>query len=295
MSHKFGNIDSWTKDKLIRIEKYLNAYVRVLKNTNFTREYIDAFAGSGYVTRKVENASRSLFEEDETYSLRDIIDGSARLALQTNPPFDRYTFIEKHDERCSELLKLKEEFPSRATAIEIICGDANENVMRLCQQDWIRQNRRGVMFLDPYGAQVHWETIATIAATKAIDLWILFPIGTVNRLLNRDGRIKEGRKRRLDMLFGEEAWIDIIYDRVERSTLYSDEPMHYFVKTKDPFGAIQDYFIKRLQTVFTEVATNPLSLKNSSNTPIFMLCFAAGNPKGASTAVKIAKDILGKA
>jgi hypothetical protein len=26
--------------------------------------------------------------------------------------------------------------------------------------------------------------------------------------------------------------------------------------------------------------------------PIYLLCFAAGNPKGAPTAVKIAKDIL---
>ena len=43
------------------------------------------------------------------------------------------------------------------------------------------------MFLDPYGTQVSWDTIKLIADTRAIDLWILFPIGAVNRLMNRDG------------------------------------------------------------------------------------------------------------
>jgi hypothetical protein len=40
------------------------------------------------------------------------------------------------------------------------------------------------------------------------------------------------------------------------------------------------------------VAESPLSLQNSKGTPIYSLCFAAGNPKGAPTAVKIAQDIL---
>lgn len=34
------------------------------------------------------------------------------------------------------------------------------------------------MFLDPYGMQVERETIDTIARTKAIDTWLLFPLGT---------------------------------------------------------------------------------------------------------------------
>jgi three-Cys-motif partner protein len=46
--------------------------------------------------------------------------------------------------------------------------------------DWTRT--RAVVFLDPYGMAVEWRTIAATAATRAIDLWILFPVGTgVNR------------------------------------------------------------------------------------------------------------------
>jgi len=44
--------------------------------------------------------------------------------------------------------------------------------------------------------------------------------------------------------------------------------------------------------VFADVAENPLVLRNSRNTPLYLLCFAAGNSEGAKTAVKIAQNIL---
>ena len=265
-----------------------------LKNQNFRLEYIDAFAGSGYVTRKVAMSGETLFDSDETVYLRDFIDGSARIALQTVPPFSRYTFIEKHRTRCKDLEQLKIEFPHLAKSIHIIRGDANTVVQQMCAADWIAQRRRGVMFLDPYGTQVSWETIEAIAKTKAIDLWILFPIGTVNRLLNRDGRIIPARKNRLDRLFGDDKWFPTIYQATEMNSLFSEDPLTVFSKNSDPFRLITNYFTGRLQTVFAEVAPNPLIMRNSTNSPIFMLCFAAGNPNGAPIAVRIAKHILGK-
>lgn len=294
MAHKFGNIDSWTKDKLTKVEDYLNAYLTALKKQHFKLEYIDAFAGSGYVNTKIEMHAPSLFDNDETIKFRDFIDGSARVALQTDPPFDKYIFIEKHRKRCEELEKLKLDFSDRADSINIIRGEANIHVQRLCEQDWIGQGRRGVMFLDPYGTQVTWETITAIANTRAIDLWVLFPIGTVNRLLNRNAQIIEKRKERLNQLFGENKWFDILYEISERNSLFPSEASKHIVKDSDPFGVISKYFIERLETIFTKVAPNPLVMKNSRNSPIFLLCFAAGNPNGAPIAVRIAQQILSK-
>ncbi|MEW6074198.1 MAG: hypothetical protein AB1726_16580 [Planctomycetota bacterium] len=55
-----------------------------------------------------------------------------------------------------------------------------------------REARRKVLFLDPYGMQVEWVTIEAVAQTKAIDLWVLFPLGVgVNRLLTKSGEIPE--------------------------------------------------------------------------------------------------------
>ena len=59
------------------------------------------------------------------------------------------------------------------------------------------------MFLDPYGMQVRWDTIEAIAETKAIDLWLLFPLGVaVNRMLKNDGNINESWAEKLDIIFG---------------------------------------------------------------------------------------------
>jgi len=54
IKHSFGNINTWTKSKLDKVEKYLKAYVTALKKQNFRLAYIDAFAGNGYVTKKIK-------------------------------------------------------------------------------------------------------------------------------------------------------------------------------------------------------------------------------------------------
>lgn len=60
------------------------------------------------------------------------------------------------------------------------------------------------------------------------------------------------------------------------------------------FDTIADFYIKRLGNIFAGVLEEPLYLYNSTNNPLFLLCFAAGNPKGAKTAIKIAKEITRK-
>ena len=97
---------------------------------------------------KLGMAGDTLFDNDETVKLKDFIDGSARVALQTSPPFAKYHFIEKHKKRCEDLEGLKDEFPHLAQSIEVIRGDANSQVQNLCKTDWLAQRRRGVMFLD---------------------------------------------------------------------------------------------------------------------------------------------------
>ncbi|MGI9165743.1 MAG: hypothetical protein ACR2G5_05060 [Pyrinomonadaceae bacterium] len=44
--------------------------------------------------------------------------------------------------------------------------------------------------------------------------------------------------------------------------------------------------------MFAGVAENPLPLFNSRNVPLYLLCFASGNSRGAKAAIKIAQDIL---
>jgi three-Cys-motif partner protein len=145
------------------------------------------------------------------------------------------------------------------------------------------------MFLDPFGMQVEWKTIELIAATKAIDLWSLFPIGAVNRLLGRAGCDQPGFAARLDAVLGASDWRERFYKRSVRTSLFGDEEQ---VSKDSDFGKFGEYVNERLGTVFAGVAKKRYILRNSKNSPIFMLCFAVGNPKAVVPAIRIAEYLL---
>lgn len=282
----------WTEEKLARIKKYLKAYTTALKKQPFRLAYIDAFAGTGYRQLNRERKPTELmFPEFMEEDAQSFLQGSAQIALQTEPRFSKYIFIEQDPGRFNELAKLKESYPAQATDIVLINADCNAYLRDLCSnRNW--KNNRAVLFLDPFGMQVEWSTIEAIASTKAIDLWILFPLGVaVNRLLRRDGRIDETLRNKLNSLFGTTDWFDAFYETEISATLFGEEQRTKKVVNLEQIGR---YFVSRLKTVFPKVAEDPLPLYNSRNNPLYLLCFAAGNPRGASLAVKIAQDILSK-
>jgi len=281
---------SWTEQKLERVRKYLVAYATIMNKQRFRFAYIDAFAGTGYRTlERYESSLAKIFPEVFESDSQGFLDGSARIALQVRPRFTKYIFIERDKERMVELEKLKNEFVELRDDIILEKADANTYLQNLCsKRDW-RKNR-AVLFLDPFGMQVTWDTIAAIAKTQAIDLWILFPVSAVNRLLTRTGAINLGWRRSLDELFGADDWYDVFYQTSTFTNIFGSSQTNT-IKLAD-FDLIGEYFVKRLKTIFPGVAQDPLPLLNSRNTPLYLLCFAAGNPKGSKTAIKIADDIL---
>jgi hypothetical protein len=54
------------------------------------------------------------------------------------------------------------------------------------------------------------------------------------------------------------------------------------------------YFNNRLKSIFAAVADEPKVLRNSANSPLYLLCFAAGNSRGAPIALRIANHLLKK-
>jgi len=235
-----------------------------------------------------------LFDELETGEVERYRDGSARIALQTQPPFDKYVFIEKDPAKCEVLEDLKASFPESARKIDIRNGDANTCIASMCspRRDWTRH--RAVMFLDPFGMQVGWKTIELIAATRAIDLWYLFPIGSVNRLLERKQCQHGGFADCLDRTLGARDWRDVFYKRSVEQALFGSG---FDSLEKDAsFEEIGRYIVTRLKTVFAGVVEVPYVLRNSKSAPLFMLCFVVGNPnpKALGPALTIARDILMK-
>lgn len=134
----------------------------------------------------------------------------------------KYIFIERDAERTAELEKLKTEFSELRDDIMITNADANAYLQDLCLHHRWSKNR-AVLFLDPFGMQVSWQTIAAIADTKAIDLWLLFPISAVNRLLTRTGDISSGWRKALDGMFGSPDWYDVFYKTRKFTNIFGAE------------------------------------------------------------------------
>jgi three-Cys-motif partner protein len=298
MEHRFGG--PWTEDKLKRIDKYLAAYMTIFESnpaaSKLITNYVDAFAGTGHRSSSADQrrAEGTLFEDALTDTdANSLKEGSAYVALRQERPFGRYLFVDQSAEHARYLERLREEFPLLSTKIIVEVADANTFLEHFCREtDW-RKNR-AVVFLDPYGMQVDWSTIEAIAQTKAIDLWILFPLGqAVNRLLTRQ-RLPEGAQaKRLTRLLGTEEWKEAFYDapeeQVDQPTIFDLNRGHTKRASLESIGR---FFVDRLKTIFEGVAENPLPLTNSRNVPIYLLCFAAANARGAPTAVRIANHIL---
>ena len=292
--HKFGG--DWTDIKLGKLEKYLRAYRTIFSGNERARHfktwYVDAFAGTG--SRTIAGASDSENEPlfDDVYEdaeIKGYRDGSARIALGLQDPFHKYLFIDKARGRLSELKKMiQSDHPALAPRCEFEQGDANGVLKTWClRRDWTKE--RAVVFLDPYGMQVEWTTVQALAATKGIDLWYLFPLGVgVARLLKRDGKLDESWQKSLDSVFGTRDWQNRFYETKVSEGLFGSLET---VERDAPAEKIQAFIQERLKSCFAGVAEG-LFLRNSKSSPLYLLCFAASNERGAKTAIKIAKEIL---
>ena len=277
-TQQFGG--GWTQAKLDIFTNYLEAYLLALKNQKFGKIYIDAFAGTGEIVTQDE----------------EVLIGSAKRALSAKNLFDHYYFIEADKKKYLELQEMiKSEFSPITSRITVLHGDANDKLAEIVRQiDW-RYNR-GLLFLDPCATEVNWTTLESIANTKAIDLWYLFPFSALNRLLKKDGNMDQTWANCIDRLLGDTGWRQEFYKKDAQMSLFDlieEETPDRLVKTANT-EKIRDYILARLQTVFAGVSKNPRIFKNKKGSPLFLFCFAVSNPspKARGLAMKIADQIL---
>lgn len=283
-----GTVGPWAKDKLLCLEKYLNAYTTILSKQNFRYYFVDAFAGSGrakkrsYGSELPEN-NRMLLELDEpSLDQEEYIDGSPRVALRLRCPFQGYLFIEKSPSHAAKLEQLKEEFPKQNISVRV--GDANEMlnqwVIENPKINW--KNSRAVVFLDPFGTQVAWSTIEGLAKTGAIEVIINNPIQMcVQRLLEKSGNIPVDWRESLDTYFGCKDWEDVVY--TEESDFFGARR----TKAADASERLGRFYNERLRAAFGNAASVRL-VRNTKGGPLYFLHWAGPKPTG----LKIADHIL---
>ncbi|HEY5704615.1 MAG TPA: three-Cys-motif partner protein TcmP [Terrimicrobiaceae bacterium] len=291
--HRFGG--DWTRTKLEILQGYLKAYSAIFNGNEqaryFQTWYVDAFAGTGYVDFKETKPgeSASIWDDLLEPETEQFLKGSATIALEVDPGFKNHLFIDTKKEHCVSLDALKEQFPNKR--IEVLQGEANDEISKWVQaQNW--KKTRAVVFLDPYGMQVDWKTIEMLGTTKGVDLWLLLPLGVaLARMLPRNNLPSAGWAQRLDRAIGTSDWRHELYEETGQVELF-DLGGGPTVARKANTRALEAFMIRRLETVFHAVHPNPRPLLNSRGNPLYLLCFAAGNERGAKPAMRIAKHLL---
>lgn len=277
----------WTERKLEAFSKYVWSYLKIMKQKPYWKTiYFDGFAGSG---NRSDNCKSELYrqlkfslEEESGYK------GAAQrvINLKDGLTFDYYYFIDSNEISLSHLEKRLSQDPgSENKQIVFRSGDANKWVLELAVA--LKTNKHAALvFLDPFGMQINWDSIAALANTRS-DIWILVPTGViVNRLLDKKGELKSIEK--LQSFFG------LCADDIKKSFYYSEHQNTIFGeeelvrKVSKPIEKIARLYIDQLKAVWTHVIENPLVLNNSKGVPIFHFVFASNN----KNAVKIANQII---
>lgn len=223
---KFGG--NWTREKLDMLESYLNAYTTVLKKQYFRLIYIDGFAGTGGVNLKYDN------------QVTEYTGGSVIRALAVkDKQFDRLFCVEKNHDR---YLHLKRRLDS-CSRCEVKEGDFNDFIENI-EMDWSKT--RGVVFIDPFGADVNWSTIKRIAEFNALDMWLLYPTSAITRICPK-GKLPDdavsGWSDKLNSIFGGDEWREL-YKEDPQQTL-TGEPLH----SRDDAKEISKLYQKKAETV----------------------------------------------
>ena len=275
----------WTIEKLDRVEKYLRAYLKVMKNQKFRLSYIDAFSGSG---EAVLRGSEELALLNEG---RKFTEGSARRALQLDPPFDRYDFIDLNKRNLSELkTSVEKDHSHLLDRTRFHDGDVNVKLPEIVSS--LSSRDRAVVFLDPFGMQVNWSTLKEIGKLK-IDLWYLVPVSAIVRLATKDLSKQDPKwAERLDLFLGDSTWRSRWYGKDnDVPDLFGNTDERFFRKasTKD----IEIDFHSRLTIAGFKMADNKLRLKDGS-THLFTLMFGCSNKnkRAQEIAVRIANSLL---
>ena len=191
----------WTEQKLDILGDYLAAFTRASKRAGQT-VYLDLFAG------RPHNVSRDGEER--------IIRGSARRALDTQPPLSVLRFFEL-DATAKDLdSALTAEYPDRVTDFKVVRGDCNIKIAavlaELADLSWAPT----FAFLDQQSTEVRWPTIECLARHKRADkpkteLWLLCASGMLPRGLRmRTEEIDPSVAEQMTRMFGTDLWVEAL-------------------------------------------------------------------------------------
>ncbi|UVT16284.1 MAG: three-Cys-motif partner protein TcmP [Nitrospira sp.] len=262
-------IGPWSEVKLDIVREYAQAYSQILaaqKSPRLHHVYIDAFAGAGV------HLSRST---------KEFVPGSPLNALNVDPSFAEYHFIDINQARVGSL----QQVARQRRNVFVYEGDCNQVLLeKVFPKVQFKDYRRGLCLLDPYGLHLDWQVIYTAGQMKSVEIFLNFPIMDMNmNVLKRDSEsVPSEQVERMTRFWGDESW---------KLAGYSTTGNLFGYEEKTDNEDVTNAFRERLLSVagFKHVS-KPLAMRNSRDAVVYYLFFASPKP----VALEIVRDIFKK-
>jgi three-Cys-motif partner protein len=258
-------IGQWSIDKLDMLAEYALRYSQVMNGQKrgwlSAYYYIDAFAGPGIALHKGD------------VEVAQYLAGSPVRVLEVEPPFDHLYLIDRKEVRAATLRRIFIERHADTNRYSILVGDANETIRARVRA--LSRNERALVFLDPYGLQVEWDTVELLAQSHKVDVLINFSLMGVIRNLRRTGGPTAQFRHLLERVMHSTGWVDELYT-VQGSLL--ENPVAVRGNLAPRRGA--QHYKSDLERIFATVS-EPAIMTNSRGGPIYALVFASQNTRAA--------------
>ena len=261
---QFDEIGLWSEIKLAIIKEYAHAYSTIVKKKGFKHSYVDGFAGAG-----VHISKRT----------KEWVSGSPMNALLVEPPFHHHYLVDLDGGRIKGLAEMIGP-QKNVTLLEGNCNDVLlEHVFPRIQYS---RYERALCLLDPYGLQLNWQVLQAAGQSKAMDIFLNFPIMDINRraLWGDPDKVPKEYLEPMTSFWGDDSWRDVAYQPSEQEDLFGAAKIK-----KVANDVVVEAFRKRLKEVAGfKYVPKPIPMRNNTNAVVYYLFFASQ--------AAVAKDII---
>jgi three-Cys-motif partner protein len=253
------------------VREYAQAYSIVLAKQQHIRKYlyIDAFAGAGvHISRQTG----------------EYVPGSPLNALNVQPPFSDYHFIDLDGDKARHL----RQYVGNDPTVSIYEGDCNPILL---QQIFPRARysdfHRALCLLDPYALNLNWEVVQTAGQSGSIEIFLNFMVMDMNMnvLWKNPDKVSPAQTARMDAFWGDNSWRNILYKKSR--SLFPD----FDLEDKASNDVVAAAYRDRLKNIAGfKYVPEPMPMRNTRGAIVYYLFFASPNKTGP----KIVGDIFNK-
>ena len=189
---RLDEIGYWSEIKLDIVRKYAQAYSNVLSKEPRIRKYlyIDAFAGAGVHISKQTG---------------EFVPGSPLNALNVQPPFSEYHFIDLDGDKAGHL----RQYVGNDPTVSIHEGDCNSILLgKVFPRARYSDFHRALCLLDPYALNLDWAVVQTAGQSESIEIFLNFMVMDMNMnvLWKNPDKVSPAQIARMDAYWGDNSW-----------------------------------------------------------------------------------------